>query len=88
MGQDENSLYKLKLTVRNRPGVLVRCAQILGRRNHNIEEMTVSRTNESNNISIMTIVASGKSEMINQVVRQLSKLIDVLDVVEQKEGNL
>lgn len=72
----------LTLTVRNRPGVLVRCAQVFNRRGHNIEALkTVTIDDDTTR---MTITAFGKPETIHQITMQLRKLIDVQDVRERE----
>jgi acetolactate synthase small subunit len=76
--------YQLILTVRNRPGVLVRCAQTFGRRGHNIEALNVAEVSETPGVSQMTITAFGQPAVIRQIVAQLSKLIDVIEVKESE----
>lgn len=82
MKRDDDHTYRLELTVRNRPGVLVRCAQIFNRRGHNIEALHVAPVADST-MSVMTITAFGRRDMMDQVVQQLQKLIDVVSVEEQ-----
>jgi len=79
MKQADDHTYTLILTVHNNPGVLVRCAQVFNRRGHNIEALHV----KSNSIdtSRMTITAFGKPETIHQIILQLKKLIDVIEIV-------
>ena len=72
--------YVLTLTVRNRPGVLVRCAQVYGRRSHNIESLHVTSLPPHHDLSIMTIAAYGNPAAMSQITAQLSKLVDVVDV--------
>jgi acetolactate synthase I/III small subunit len=81
--QDDHT-YTLSLTVRNRPGVLVRCAQVFGRRGHNIEALHVAAIPDHEDASRMTITAFGKPEVIHQITAQLAKLVDVLDVKEKE----
>lgn len=76
--------YTLTLTVRNQPGVLVRCAQVFTRRGHNIEALQVAPALSLPDVSIMTITAYGNPEVMNRVVAQLKKLVDV-SKVEEKE---
>ena len=76
--------YQLALSVRNRPGVLVRCAQVFNRRGHNIESLHVSANIDNPERSTMTITAFGEANMINQIVAQLNKLVDVLQVSEME----
>jgi acetolactate synthase-1/3 small subunit len=82
MKQTSDHTYQLTLTVRNRPGVLVRCAQIFGRRGHNIEALHVAELTDQPDISQMIITAFGQPAVMRQIVAQLAKLIDVLEVTE------
>ncbi len=63
----------------NQPGVLTRVAGLFSRRGYNIESLAVGETHEPT-ISRMTIVVDGDDLVIEQVVKQLNKLIDVIDV--------
>ena len=85
MKQSSDHTYTLTLTVRNSPGVLVRCAQIFNRRGHNIEALHVTANPSSQVSSFMTITAFGKPGISHQITKQLEKLIDVLDVTENKK---
>lgn len=65
--------------VENHPGVLARVAALFSRRGYNIDSLAVSRT-EDPTISRMTIVAEGDEKVLEQVAKQLRKLIDVIKV--------
>lgn len=67
----------LSVLVENRPGVLTRVAGLFSRRGYNIESLAVGRT-ENPSISRMTIVVEGDERAIEQVCKQLNKLIDVI----------
>ncbi len=67
--------------VLNQSGVLARIAGLFARRGFNIESLAVSVT-EDPEISRMTIVAIGDDRVLEQIVKQLSKLIDVMRVVD------
>jgi acetolactate synthase-1/3 small subunit len=84
MKKDTDHTYTLTLRVRNRPGVLVRCAQIYGRRGHNIESLHVAPDTDTG-YAHMTITAFGQAHMMDQVVAQLRKLIDVQNVTEKED---
>ncbi len=75
------SLHTISLHVRNKPGVLVRVSLVFSRRGFNIESLVVSagRTPE---FSRMTIAVSGDPETVEQVVRQLVKLVDVVQAID------
>jgi len=68
----------------DRPGVLNRVVNVLRRRSFNIDSLTVGHTDQSG-ISRMTIVVEGNDEVIEQVVKQLYKIIDVLKVSDVSE---
>lgn len=85
MKQEGDHTYTLTLTVRNRPGVLVRCAQVFGRRGHNIEALHVAAIAGEPDRSLMTITAFGRPDVIQQIIAQLAKGIDVVDVTKQEK---
>jgi acetolactate synthase-1/3 small subunit len=84
MKHETDHTYKLVLTVRNSPGVLVRCAQVFNRRGHNIEALDVKATAGSPHTSRMTITAFGKHEAMGQIRMQLQKLVDVTAITEEE----
>lgn len=65
--------------VENEPGVLNRVVSLFRRRGFNIDSLTVGRTDQPH-VSRMTIVVDGANTVVEQVVKQLYKLIDVLKV--------
>ena len=67
--------------VNNKPGVLVRVALVFSRRGFNIESLVVSPGAEGR-FSRMTITCSGHNEDLEQVVKQLAKLVDVVRAIE------
>ncbi|MDH7577720.1 MAG: acetolactate synthase small subunit [Bacillota bacterium] len=71
--------HTLAVLVENQPGVLTRVAGLFSRRGYNIESLAVGQTHEPS-ISRMTIVVDGDDRVIEQVAKQLDKLIDVIDV--------
>lgn len=73
--------HTLSVTVENRPGVLTRVATLFRRRGYNIDSLTVGRT-ENPDVSRMTIVVEGDDKVIEQVNKQLHKLIDVIKIVD------
>ncbi len=73
--------HTITLLVENQPGVLSRCVGILARRGYNIESLAVSIT-EDPTISRVTLVVSGDERVLDQVLKQYNKLIDVIKVVD------
>lgn len=71
--------HTISALVENRPGVLARIAGLFSRRGFNIESLTVSET-QSADLSRMTIVVSADEIIIEQVEKQLNKLVDVVKV--------
>lgn len=71
--------HTLAVQVANQPGVLTRVAALFARRGYNIESLTVGET-EKPDISRMTIVVSGDESVLEQVTKQLFKLIDVIKI--------
>ncbi len=71
--------HTIAALVENKPGVLARVAGLFRRRGFNIESLAVGIT-ERKDISRMTIVVSGDNKMIEQVTKQLNKLVEVLKV--------
>jgi len=69
----------LSLLVDNQAGVLSRVAGLFSRRGYNIDSLTVGET-ENPGFSRMTVVASGEPEALEQIEKQLSKLIDVVEI--------
>jgi acetolactate synthase-1/3 small subunit len=86
MHQLTDQTYTLELIVRNRPGVLVRCAHIFGRRGHNIEALQVAALPDESGLSAMRITAHGNPATISQITAQLSKLVDVQNVTDKEQN--
>ncbi len=71
----------LSVQVENEPGVLSRVAGLFSGRGFNIESLTVAPTLEEG-VSHMTIVTSGEAQLIEQIIKQLRKLVTVIKVVD------
>jgi len=69
-------LHTLAVLVDNNPGVLARISGLFSRRAYNISSLTVCQT-ENPSVSLMTIVVEGDSQVIEQVTKQLHKLVVV-----------
>lgn len=77
--------HVLSVLVNNEPGVLARVAGLFGRRDFNIDSICVGET-EKPGISRMIIVSRGDSRTMEQVSKQLHKLIDVIKVQNLSEN--
>lgn len=77
----DKSMHTLSVYVSNKPGALARIAQVFSRRGFNIESLVVSPAVDGH-FSRMTISCSGDPEGLDQIIKQLSKLIDVLHCVD------
>jgi acetolactate synthase-1/3 small subunit len=77
----------LSVTVANRPGVLSRITGLFSRRNFNINSLSVGET-ENPEFSRMTIEVNGDSRVLDQVVKQLNKLIEVIKIDELDRKNI
>ena len=71
--------HKVAVLVENNPGVLAKVANLFSRRGYNIDSLVVSDT-EDKSISRMTIVVDGDEKTVEQVTKQLHKLVDVIKV--------
>ena len=79
------SRHTLSVLVENKPGVLARISGLFSRRGFNIDSLAVGPT-EHEEISRMTIVVNCEEHPLEQVTKQLNKLINVLKIVELEQG--
>lgn len=75
----------ISLLLENEAGALSRVAGLFSARAYNIESLTVAPT-EDPSLSRMTLVTRGSNEIIEQITKQLNKLIDVIKLVDLTEG--
>ena len=76
----ENNLeqkHVISLLVANKPGVLIRISLVFARRGYNIDSLVVSESTDPT-FSTMSIVASGDKKVLDQILKQLNKLVDVV----------
>jgi acetolactate synthase-1/3 small subunit len=78
--------HSLSVLVNNRPGVLMRICQVFARRAFNIDSLVVSEGRDAR-FSRMTIDITGDPDGLEQIVRQVSKLIDVIHCSEHASAN-
>lgn len=76
----------ISILLENEAGALSRVAGLFSARNYNIESLSVAAT-EDPTLSRMTIVTSGSERVIEQINKQLNKLIDVAAVMDLNEGD-
>ncbi|MCV7251531.1 acetolactate synthase small subunit [Mycolicibacterium fluoranthenivorans] len=79
------STHTLSVLVEDKPGVLARVASLFSRRGFNIQSLAVGAT-EQKHLSRMTIVVQVEDFPLEQVTKQLNKLINVIKIVEQDEA--
>src|SRR5436190_1520440 len=77
----------LSILVENEAGALSRVAGLFSARGYNIETLTVAPT-EDTTMSRMTIVTTGSDEIVEQITKQLNKLVDVMKVYYDKDADL
>ena len=76
----------LSILIENEPGALSRVVGLFSARGYNIDSLSVSTT-EDTTMSRMTIVTHGSDDVIEQITKQLNKLIEVIKVVDLTDGN-
>ncbi len=76
----------ISMLLENEAGALARVAGLFSARGYNIESLTVAPT-EDPSLSRLTLVTSGNDEIIEQITKQLNKLIDVVKLVDLTEGS-
>ena len=76
----------ISILVENEAGALCRIANLFSARGFNIESLSVAPTEDAS-LSRMTLVTYGTEEIIEQVVKQLNKLIEVVKLIDLTEGN-
>jgi acetolactate synthase-1/3 small subunit len=75
----------ISLLMENEAGALSRVAGLFSARSYNIESLTVAPTEDAT-LSRMTIVTSGSDDIVEQIVKQLNKLVDVVKVLDLNDG--
>jgi acetolactate synthase I/III small subunit len=78
--------HALSVLVENHPGVLSRVAGLFSRRGFNIDSLAVGVT-ENKDISRMTIIVEGDDYTVEQVSKQLNKLIDIIKIKQLDKGD-
>jgi acetolactate synthase-1/3 small subunit len=81
------STHTISLFVENHSGSLSRIAGLFSSRGYNISSLTVAET-EDETVSRMTLVVSGDEDVLEQVIKQLNRLIDVIKVIDFKSESI
>lgn len=76
--------HTISVLVENKPGVLARCASLFARRGFNIDSLAVSET-ENPEVSRMILTVTGDDRVLEQICRQLEKLVDVIRVLDHTQ---
>ncbi len=79
-------VHTLSVFVNNKAGVLMRICQVFARRGYNIDSLVVSRGRDKH-FSRMTIGVSGDSSGLEQIILQVTKLVDVIHCVEHTRSD-
>jgi acetolactate synthase-1/3 small subunit len=81
-----DALHTISVLVEDRPGVLTRIAGLFAARGFNIDSLAVGPT-ENDGLSRMTIVVNVETKPLEQVTKQLNKLINVIKILEHEQGS-
>ncbi|WP_448382909.1 acetolactate synthase small subunit [Desulfosoma sp.] len=84
MNRPNESKHTIGVLVENQPGVLSRVAGLFSGRGFNIESLTVAETNEPG-LSRITLVTTGDQHILEQIIKQLNKLINVIKVFDFRD---
>jgi acetolactate synthase-1/3 small subunit len=77
--------HVISLLMENESGALSRVAGLFSARGYNIESLTVAPTEDAS-MSRMTLVTSGSDDIIEQITKQLNKLVDIIKIVDLSEA--
>ena len=81
---NNNNRHLISILMENEAGALSRVANLFSARGYNIESLTVAPTDDPT-LSRLTLVTSGNEQIIEQIVKQLNKLIDVVKLIDLSE---
>ena len=79
--------HTISLLVSNKPGVLIRIALVFARRGYNIDSLVVSESPDPA-FSTMNIVATGDAQTLEQILKQLNKLVDVIHARDRTDEDI
>jgi acetolactate synthase I/III small subunit len=86
MSAPNDALHTISVLVEDRPGVLTRIAGLFAARGFNIDSLAVGPT-ETEGMSRMTIVVNVDTKPLEQVTKQLNKLVNVIKILEHEQGS-
>ena len=81
---NNNNRHLISILMENEAGALSRVANLFSARGYNIESLTVAPTDDPT-LSRLTLVTNGNEQIIEQIVKQLNKLVDVVKLVDLSE---
>ena len=81
---NNSNRHVISILMENESGALSRVANLFSARGYNIESLTVAPTDDAT-LSRLTLVTSGNEQIIEQIVKQLNKLIDVVKLIDLSE---
>ena len=73
-------IHIITALVNNRPGVLAKIIGLISGRGYNIESLDVQPTPQTHSVSRLTMTVPGDNSVLDQVTKQLEKLVDVIEV--------
>ena len=76
----------ISILLQNEAGALARVANLFSSRGYNIESLNVAPTHDET-VSRLTLVTSGSREVIDQISKQLGKLVDVVNIIDMTDGD-
>lgn len=79
--------HTISLFVANKPGVLIRISLVFARRGYNIDSLVVSSGSDPR-FSTMNIVARGDAKVLDQILKQLNKLVDVVSAKDRTDEDI
>ena len=76
----------ISILLQNEAGALARVANLFSSRGYNIESLNVAPTHDET-VSRLTLVTRGSDEVIDQISKQLGKLVDVVNIIDMTDGD-
>jgi len=76
----------ISILLQNEAGALARVANLFSSRGYNIESLSVAPTHDET-VSRLTLVTTGSDEVIDQITKQLAKLVDVVNIINMTKGD-